>query len=176
MKASSSHSTKPSGDWGKSKFTHEAPNMLKTNTEGNLFTRSKCSQSTHQVHSKSIDRWNASLHWSSWSMKSSTPSKISHESDAQNRSSTIPHFSGRRNNAPITTAKDTKPSTVGVAPRFSMYFWVVITYVIVYRIWILRSRASPDPNREPVLACCLIWPFWKSDLIDFSFRHCFLIF
>ena len=31
----------------------------------------------------------------------------------------------------------------------SICFWVVITYVIVYRIWILRPRVSSDPDREP---------------------------
>ena len=31
----------------------------------------------------------------------------------------------------------------------SIYFWVVIAYVIVYRIWILRLRVSPDPDRDP---------------------------
>jgi len=46
-------------------------------------------------------------------MRSSTPSKISLGSDAWDQSNTIPRFLGQRNTVPTTTAKGTKPSTVG---------------------------------------------------------------
>ena len=93
------------------------PTTLKTGTGGNLLTRSRCSLSSHQsippVYSKATNRWNASLYWNFWSMKSSTPSKIIRGSDAWNRSSTISHFLSRRNIAPTTNVKGTKLFIVG---------------------------------------------------------------
>ena len=39
-------------------------------------------------------------------------------------------------------------STVLIQFSSGICFWVVITYVTVYRIWILRPRVSPDLDRE----------------------------
>jgi len=68
---------------------------------------------TLQVHYKSTNQWNASLCWSSRSMRSSTASKSSHRSDAQDQSNTIAHFLGQKNIFITTTANGIKLSTVG---------------------------------------------------------------
>ena len=86
---------------------------LKIDTGDKLLTRFKHSRFCLYIHSETIDHWNTSVHWSSRSTRSLTPSKTSPGLDARDQSNTIPHFPGQKNIIPTMTAKGTKLSIVG---------------------------------------------------------------
>ena len=58
----------------------------------------------------------------------------------------------------------------------SIYFWVVIAYIIWCQIWILSLRVSPDLNRALDSSVLPDLTSLVSGLTDFSFKHYFPIF